>query len=107
MVEAGQADVEAEAELGEQLVVEGVELLGNVKAEERGEEAGYVFLLGQEKVKLFPGPADVRAVHLRRQRDLRDYTDTNKKYNYGISLWSLLLYMVAKFMNSLTLSWTF
>lgn len=70
VVQAGQADVEAKAKLGEELLVEGVELLRDVIAQVGGEEAGDVAVLPQEQVQLLPRPGDVAAIGLGRQRDL-------------------------------------
>lgn len=71
MVEAGEADVEAQPKLGKQLVVEVVELLRDVVAQQGRKEAGDVSLSVQEKVKIFPGPGNVATFGLSRQRDLR------------------------------------
>lgn len=70
VVEAGQADVKAKAELGEELLVEGVELLRDVVAQVGGEEPGNVAVLPQEEIQLLPRPGDEAAVGLGRQRDL-------------------------------------
>lgn len=70
VVEAGQADVEAKTELGEELLVEGVELLRDVVAQVGGEEPGNVAVLPQEEIQLLPRPGDEAAVGLGRQRDL-------------------------------------
>lgn len=70
MVQAGQADVEAKAKLGEELLVEGVELLRDVVAQVGGEEPGDVAVLPQQEIQLLPRPGDVAAVGLGCQRDL-------------------------------------
>lgn len=71
MVEAGEADVEAQPKLSKKLVVEGVELLGDVVAQQGCEEAGDVLLSVEKKVEIFPGPGNVAAFGLGSQRDLR------------------------------------
>ena len=71
MVEAGQADVEAQPKLGKELVIESVELLRDVIAQQDGEETRDVSFFGQKKVETFPGPGNVATFGLCCQRDLR------------------------------------
>lgn len=71
MVEAGEADVQQHAALDVELVVEVVQLLGDVVAQHDGEEAGDVAVLRQEHVKTPAAPRDVAGVFLRRQGHLR------------------------------------
>lgn len=71
VVEAGETDVEAQPKLSKELVVESVELLGDVIAQQGREEAGDVSLSGQKKVETFPGPGNIATRSLGCQSDLR------------------------------------
>lgn len=70
MVEAGQADVKAKAKLGEELLIQRVELLRDVIAQVGGEETGNIAVLPQEEIQLLPRPGDEAAVSLGSQCDL-------------------------------------
>lgn len=56
MVEAGKANVQQDAALDVQLVVEVVQLLGDVVAEHDGEQAAHVTLLGHEREEAAAAP---------------------------------------------------
>ena len=71
MVEAGETDVEAQPELSKELVIESVELLRDVIAQQGREEARDVSLFGQKEVETFPGPRNVATFSLGCQSDLR------------------------------------
>lgn len=71
MVEAGETDVEAQPKLGKELLIESIELFGDVIAQQGREEAGDVSLFGQKKVETFPGPGNVAACGLGSQSNLR------------------------------------
>lgn len=70
MVQAGQADVQAHATFGKQLVVEGVELVSDVAAEHDRKDACDVALLGQQHVETTAPPRDVATLRLCRQGHL-------------------------------------
>lgn len=71
VVEAGKTDVKAQPKLSKELVIEAVEFLRDVIAQQGREEAGDISLFGQKKVETSPWPGNVAAWGLGSQSDLR------------------------------------
>lgn len=89
MVEAGETDVKAQPKLSEELVIEAVEFLRDVIAQQGREEAGDVSLFGQKKVETFSGPGNVAACGLSSQSDLRGVTAEGEGLNFkNVSMFS-------------------
>ncbi len=76
VVEAGQADVQQHAPLDVELVVEVVELLGDVVAQHDGEETGDVAFLRDQHIEAAATPRDVAGVFLCCQGHLGSTNET-------------------------------
>lgn len=89
MVEAGETNVEAQPKLSKELVIESVELLRDVIAQERCEEARDISLFVQKKVETFTGPGNIAACRLGSQSDLRGVRSRERRFKLeNISMFS-------------------